>query len=113
MTLPLWRAGLEPQPAPAGMGALLGIFGGAMVLGLMPLALSPYHLIVLGYALVLAIACLGLNLVFGHAGLLSFGHAAFFGVGAYTGGFIYSFAELTSLELYLLSGVGAAAALAA
>lgn len=113
MTPPLWGAGLEPQPTAAGTGALLGLFVGGVVLALMPLALSPYHLIVLSYALVWSIACLAYNLLLGHAGLLSFGHAAFFGVGAYTGGFIYSFAELTSLELYLLSGVGAATALAA
>ncbi len=86
---------------------------GTLGLCLLPWILSPYHLIVFSYALVFAIACLGLNLLLGHAGLLSFGHAAYFGVGAYTGGFIYSFRALTSLEFYLLSGVIAAAALAA
>lgn len=113
MTVPLWRAGLELQATAAGRLALLGVIGGAMALAAMPLVLSLYHLIVLSYALVWAIACLGLNLLLGHAGLLSFGHAAFFGVGAYTGGFVYSFAQLTSLESYLLFGVGAATALAA
>ncbi len=113
MSVPLWRAGLELQATAAGRLALLGAIGGALALAAMPLLLSTYPLIVLSYALVWAIACLGVNLLLGHAGLLSFGHAAYFGVGAYTGGFIYSFSELSSLELYLLSGVAAATGLAA
>jgi branched-chain amino acid transport system permease protein len=113
MTSPLWGAGIEPQATAAGRGTLLVLAGGAVALAALPALVSPYHLIVVAYGLVLAIACLGVNLLLGHTGLLSFGHAAYFGVGAYAGGFIYSFAELTSLEMYLLPGVGAAASLAA
>lgn len=83
----------------------------APVIVFMPLILPPYYLIVLGYALVFSIACLGLNLLFGNAGLLSLGHAAFFGVGAYAGGFIYAFSPISSLEVYLLSGLVSSAAL--
>jgi branched-chain amino acid transport system permease protein len=109
----VWRPPPDPQ-LPVTRTTLLAVLAaGTLGLCLLPLVLSPYHLIVFSYALVLAIACLGLNLLLGHTGLLSFGHAAYFGMGAYTGGFIYSFAELRSLELYLLSGIGAAAALAA
>lgn len=79
----------------------------------MPLLLPPYPLLMLGYALVFSIACLGLNLLHGNTGLVSFGHAAFFGVGAYTGGFIYSFTPVGSLEVYLLSGVLTSTALSA
>ncbi|MFQ5840917.1 MAG: branched-chain amino acid ABC transporter permease [Thermodesulfobacteriota bacterium] len=71
----------------------------------MPLLLNPYYLIVLGYALVFSIACLGLNLLLGNTGLVSFGHAAYFGVGAYAGGFLYTFSNINSLEVYLLSGL--------
>lgn len=78
-----------------------------------PYALSPYALITLCYALVLAIACLGLNLLFGTAGLLSLGHAAFFGVGAYTGAFLYRFFGLESFELFLISGIAASTLFAA
>jgi len=70
-----------------------------------PGVLSTYALITLCYALVLAIACLGLNLLFGTTGLLSLGHATFFGVGAYTGAFLYRFFDVESFELYLLSGI--------
>ncbi|RMF84990.1 MAG: branched-chain amino acid ABC transporter permease, partial [Nitrospinota bacterium] len=79
----------------------------------LPLLLNPYYLIILSYALVYAIACLGVNLLFGYTGLVSLGHAAYFGVGAYMGGFLYAFSELKSLELYLLTGLVAATALAA
>ncbi|MFQ5897782.1 MAG: branched-chain amino acid ABC transporter permease [Candidatus Methylomirabilia bacterium] len=79
----------------------------------MPLLLPPYSLIVLCYALVLSIACLGLNLLLGTTGLLSLGHAAYFGVGAYTGGFLYRFSPVNSLEIYLLSGVLSSAVLSA
>lgn len=71
----------------------------------MPLLLNPYYLIILNYALVLSIGCLGLNLLFGNTGLVSFGHAAYFGLGAYTGTFLYTFAGIKSLEVFLLSGL--------
>lgn len=79
----------------------------------MPLLLHPYSLIRLSDALVLSIACLGLNLLLGYTGLLSLGHTAYFGIGAYTGGFIYTFFRIDSLEVYLLSGLIASAMLAA
>ncbi len=91
---------------------LLGSGGLVVVLFLLPLLLSPYDLLVLSYALVFAIACMGLNLLLGYTGLVSLGHAAYFGVGAYAGGFLYAFSPIQSLELFLASGVLAAAALA-
>jgi branched-chain amino acid transport system permease protein len=79
----------------------------------MPLLLNPYYLIVLGYAMVFSIACLGLNLLLGNTGLVSFGHAAYFGLGAFTGAFLYTFADINSLEVYLLSGLLCSVALSA
>jgi len=79
----------------------------------LPFILSPYHVILLSSALVLAIACLGLNLLLGYTGLLSLGHAAFFGVGAYAGAFLFTFGDMMSLEGHLAAGVLAATALAA
>ena len=38
--------------------------------------------------LIVALAALSLDLVLGYAGILSLGHAAFFGVGAYTAGLL-------------------------
>ncbi len=89
-------------------------FGAATAaLALMPQFLSPYLLVLLCYVLVFALACLGLNLLLGVSGLLSLGHAPYFGIGAYTGAFLYRFWNLESLEFYLLVGVLAATLLAA
>ena len=56
----------------------------ALALLAVPLWLpSPYHLHVLIMAGIFAILALSLNLLLGYAGLLSLGHAAFFGIGAY------------------------------
>ena len=85
----------------------------ALTLLPMPAVLPPYPLIELCYALVLGIACLGLNLVFGTTGLLSLGHAAYFGLGAYAGAFLFNVADLESLEVYVLLGVLTATAAAA
>lgn len=79
----------------------------------MPFLLPPYYLLELCYALVLSIACLGLNLLLGTTGLLSLGHAAYFGVGAYTGGFLFTLFDVGSVEAYMLSGMAAAGTLAA
>ena len=72
---------------------------------LLPLVLPPYPLFVLCQVLVFSIACLALNLLLGTTGLLSLGHATYFGAGAYTGAFLYRFFGLNSLEAYLISGV--------
>ena len=49
-----------------------------------PLTVDDYWLAVLNLAGIAAIGALGLDLVTGRTGLLSLGHAAFLGVGAYT-----------------------------
>jgi branched-chain amino acid transport system permease protein len=76
-----------------------------IVLLLMPSIIAAYPLIILCHMLVFSIACLAFNLVYGTAGMLSLGHATFFGVAAYTGAFLYRFSAVDSFELYLLSGV--------
>ena len=45
---------------------------------------NPYHLHILIMAGIFSILALSLNLLLGYTGLLSLGHAAFFGIGAYT-----------------------------
>lgn len=49
-----------------------------------PLLLQDYYLAELGLMLVYAIAGIGLMILTGHTGQVSFGHAAFLGIGAYT-----------------------------
>lgn len=61
---------------------------GAVVLIALPLVLSSYQLGLLTKMLIFAIFAMSLNLVLGYAGLPSLGHAAYFGVGAYTVGLL-------------------------
>jgi len=56
----------------------------AGLLLLLPAHLKSYGIYMLSYWLVFIIATMGLNLTVGYAGQKSLGHAAFFGMGAYT-----------------------------
>ncbi len=62
---------------------LFGLIG-LVVLLLLPFALKNYGLTLISKWLVFVIATMGLNLTVGYAGQKSLGHAAFFGIGAYT-----------------------------
>jgi len=54
------------------------------VLIALPLALSPYRVLLMLPFMAYGVILLGLNLLFGYTGLVSFGHALFVGIGAYT-----------------------------
>jgi branched-chain amino acid transport system permease protein len=83
------------------------------LLVILPSALDPYQTILLSYGLIFAIAALGFNLLLGYTGLLSFGHSAYFGMGAYAVAFIVKYLKITSMEVFLIGGVLASAAIAA
>ncbi len=70
---------------------------------------EPYQTILLCYGLIMGIAALGFNLLLGYTGLLSFGHSAYFGVGAYAVAFIVKYVHMTSMEVFLVGGVAASA----
>ncbi len=53
----------------------------------MPLAFAQ-HAALINEIAILALFALSLDLILGYAGIVSLGHAAFFGVGAYTAGLI-------------------------
>lgn len=70
--------------------------------------LSPYWQIVLDQALITIIGALGLSIIYGFNGQFSLGHAAFYGLGAYTGGYIskvYGHGSLLWLGVALLLGM--------
>jgi branched-chain amino acid transport system permease protein len=80
-----------------------------LLLALLPLYLGIYQTQLLTYGLIASIAALGFNLLLGYTGLLSFGHSAFFGIGAYTVAFLARDAGIHSMELYILIGLPIAA----
>ena len=84
----------------------------AAALVLLPLAGFPYTTTLLLPAFGYAIALLGLNLLFGSTGLLSFGHALFVALGGYTAAALTSRAGVRSLELVLLAAALTAAVVA-
>ena len=54
------------------------------LLALFPLAGAGFYTELVTKVMILAIFALSLDLLVGYTGLVSFGHAAFYGVGAYT-----------------------------
>jgi branched-chain amino acid transport system permease protein len=75
------------------------------VLILLPSFFDTYQMQLLIYGLIAAIAALGFNLLLGYTGLLSFGHSAYFGVGAYAVAFVVQYLGPHSMEFYILIGV--------
>jgi branched-chain amino acid transport system permease protein len=78
-----------------------------LLLLVLPWIVDPYQTILLSYGLVMAIAVLGFNLLLGYTGLLSFGHSAYFGVGAYAVAFMVKYLHVQSMELFLLGAIAA------
>ncbi len=74
--------------------ALVGI----LLLAILPLFCSKFYIHLATTILIMALFAMSFNLILGYTGITSFGHAAFFGVGAYT----YALLSIkTSLPLFL------------
>jgi branched-chain amino acid transport system permease protein len=83
--------------------------GGALtLLALFPLAGAGFYTELVTKVMILAIFALSLDLLVGYTGLVSFGHAAFYGVGAYTLGLMAPKYEAASLWLTLPTAMLAA-----
>ncbi|MFZ1057816.1 MAG: branched-chain amino acid ABC transporter permease [Candidatus Rokuibacteriota bacterium] len=67
--------------SPRRLTALVGLLG--LALFLLPWMVGRYSLYLAIQILILSVFSLGFNLLFGYTGLLSFGQAGFFGIGAY------------------------------
>lgn len=68
----------------AGRRGTVAMILAAVAIAALPLVVAPYHLQLASTALIGAMFALSLQLLVGATGLVSLGHAAFFGVGAYT-----------------------------
>ncbi len=90
--VPRGTAGAPRMTPPPGPGLATGRWRWAeVVFWLVPLAcffIFPGYLVLASQVLIIGLFALSLDLVLGYAGILSLGHAAFFGLGAYTAGLL-------------------------
>ncbi len=93
----------RPIAAVAGVATVL-------VLALAPFSLPRSELYSLADVLILGLFAVSYNLLFGHLGMLSFGHAAYFGVGAYATALCLAHVPSTPSPLAILVGSLAGAA---
>ncbi len=84
-----------------------------VIIGLIALPLfalisdEPFTITLATRAVILALAAVGLNIILGMGGLVSFGHALFFGIGGYTMGILaYHAQTYTTLDLGLFATGG-------
>jgi branched-chain amino acid transport system permease protein len=85
-----------------------------ILLALPPVLLAigqPFYLDLVRRIMILAIAAISLNLILGYGGMVSFGHAAYIGIGAYAVG-ILGFYGLFNGWLHFLVAIGASALVA-
>ncbi|HYX91803.1 MAG TPA: branched-chain amino acid ABC transporter permease, partial [Myxococcaceae bacterium] len=85
---------------------------GLAIAGVAAVALAFYQddfaLFLLARALIVFIACLGLTVQFGYAGVVNFAGASFFGVGAYTAAVLARATPVPPVFALVLGGVAAA-----
>src|SRR3989475_10512151 len=77
---------------------------------LAPFVAAPAYLQLASQIAITALFALSLDLVLGYAGIVSLGHAAFFGLGAYAAGLLSQHAWGEALSGLLIASAGAAAA---
>jgi branched-chain amino acid transport system permease protein len=91
--------------SPIGIAALIFV-----VLAILPLVASAtgesFLLVVATRVMIFAIAALSLDLILGYGGMVSFGHAAFIGIGAYTVGIMAKYG-VTDYALQALTAIAA------
>src|SRR5687767_8685870 len=93
---------------------LLRIFFVVLLVALPPVTLAlgqPFYLDLLRRMMIFAIAAVSLNLILGYGGMVSFGHAAYLGIGAYAVGILAHYG-LTNGYLQWLVAIGASALVA-
>ena len=91
--------------AAAATGQLLDSFG----------LVNPYWVQIFQLGCIMTISALGLNIIYGFTGLFSLGHAAFYGIGAYTAAYVMKSYGGESHLLFLAAlaaGIGCSASVA-
>ncbi|WP_147127607.1 branched-chain amino acid ABC transporter permease [Shimia ponticola] len=84
------------------------VLAGLLALPLYALAVDePFTITLVTRAVILALAAVGLNIVLGFGGMVSFGHAVFFGIGGYAMGILaYHAQTYSTLDLGLFTTEG-------
>ena len=97
--------------APARIPQVIGAFS-FVVVATVPLWANPGLEFIIGLVLIQALFAMSWNILFGYAGLASFGHAGFFAMGAYTTGALLRYQVGLPFPLMLVLGalIGGAAA---
>ena len=95
-------------PTPAARRMRIAVAIVLALLALFPLAGATFYTELATKMMILAMFALSLDLLVGYTGLVSFGHAAFFGIGAYTLGLLTPKYEAASFWLTLPAAVAIA-----
>jgi branched-chain amino acid transport system permease protein len=74
---------------------------------LLPFLLTPNYLVLASQIAITALFALSLDLILGYAGIVSLGHAAYFGFGSYTAGLIAKWGWGEPLSGLVMAGVAA------
>lgn len=96
---------------PGGRIAFLIFLGFALLPALAAATDDPFLLVTGGRIIVFAIAAMALDLILGYGAMVSFGHAAYLGIGAYAVA-ILSLAGITDLGVHILAALLASAVFA-
>ncbi len=96
------QVGEPEQPIrPAGPRTRLAVAGLIIALGMVPLLGSNFHVVLITDIIIFCLFAASLHFILGLGGLVSFGHAAFFGGGAYVAALFVKYAD-TPMELALI-----------
>jgi len=85
---PVQRAAAEPSP-PLRAPPLVALAGAALLLLLVPLVADRYIVVLLTDIVCFSLFAVSLHFIMGPGGMVSFGHAAYFGIGAYAGALLF------------------------
>ncbi len=88
--------------------AALALAAAVVAIVAVPSVAPIYHVLLMLPFMAYGVVLLGLNLLFGYTGLVSFGHALFIGLGAYTAAFLTGPFKVRSLELILVAAAAVA-----
>ncbi len=109
--IPRGAAAVEPPLHLPSRGMFMALVAALALLALLPLVSDRYTLVLLTDILVFALFAVSLHFIMGPAGMHSFGHAAYFGLGAYAAALLLKHAVPMELALALAPLGGGIAAL--